>query len=582
EATARQQGPQFDYIEQLASECFMPVGYGGGVCNLEDMKRLFQCGVEKVVINSAANDNPGLIREAADTFGSQSVLVSIDVKRKRFGRYAVYTHSGTKRTDVDPVDFALQMEALGTGEILLNSIDQDGVMKGYDIDILRRVTNAVRIPVVACGGAGRPEDLKQAIFDGGASAAGAGSLFVFRVPERAVLVNYPSREKLEELFPTDGSGSIRMERQRVCTRCIMDTTDPEIEFDEDGVCNHCEIYDTRIRNEVFSGEDGKRRLAVILEEIKRDGKGKKYDCIIGVSGGVDSTYVAYKVKEFGLRPLAVHLDNGWNSEIAVRNINNTLEKLGIDLHTHVIDWEEFKDLQLSFLRASTPDSEIPTDHAINSVLHEMAEKLGVKHLITGHNIRTECHLPTAWSVGHADWKYIREVHRRFGSTKLTTYPHAPWLTLRRRRFSLKRTTILNYLDFDKKDALQLIQRELGWQDYGGKHFESIYTRFYQGYILPTKWGYDKRRAHLSTLVCSRQITREQALEEMESHDAYPEKLQDDDREYVIKKFEITDEEFDEIMNLPRKSHWEYPSYGQMYDSRLYGIGRSIYRKLGLP
>ncbi|MFN8400383.1 MAG: N-acetyl sugar amidotransferase [Anaerolineales bacterium] len=352
-----------------------------------------------------------------------------------------------------------------------------------------------------------------------------------------------------------------MTEYRMCKRCVMDTSDPEITFDEQGVCNHCHTYDRLVREHVLEGEAGRKKLEQVVSQIRKDGRGKQYDCVIGVSGGVDSTYVAYLVKKLGLRPLAIHVDNGWDSELAVKNIEETLKRLGIDLYTEVLDWEEFKDLQVSFLKASTPDSEIPSDHAIFSTLSNMAEKLGIKYMIVGNNIRTETHLPRAWSQGHFDWKYIREVQKQFGKRSLKTFPHYGFVTYYRRMITQKRVPILDYVNFTKKEALRVLQEELGWRYYGGKHYESIYTRFYQGYILPEKFGYDKRRCHVSSLICSGEMTREQALEEIKSP-TYAPSMQEEDREYVVKKLGLTDDEFTAIINAPKKSYWDYPSYGQ--------------------
>jgi len=340
---------------------------------------------------------------------------------------------------------------------------------------------------------------------------------------------------------------------------VMDTTDPGIRFDADGVCNHCHEYDRRVREEVFTGEDGRRRLQAIAEKIKRGGAGNQYDCVIGVSGGVDSTFVAYKVKQLGLRPLAVHLDNGWDSELAVNNIHKTLETLGIDLYTHVIDWEEFRDLQVAFLRASTPDSEIPSDHAIVSLMYQMAEKTNVPYVIIGRNVRTETHVAPAWSMGHFDWKYIRSVHEQFGTVPLRTFPHRTRLQELRYREKQRWVSILNYVDYVKKDAMDILQREIGFAYYGSKHHESIYTRFFQGYILPRKFGYDKRKGHLSSLICSGEMTREEALQELEKP-PYPLDVQEADRVYVIKKLALTEDEFERIMKLPKKTIFNYPSY----------------------
>jgi N-acetyl sugar amidotransferase len=356
----------------------------------------------------------------------------------------------------------------------------------------------------------------------------------------------------------------------------MDTTDPDIRFDADGVCNRCHEYDRRVREEVFTGEDGRRRLQAIAEKVKRDGAGNQYDCVIGVSGGVDSTFVAYKVKQLGLRPLAVHLDNGWDSELAVNNIHKTLETLGIDLYTHVIDWEEFRDLQVAFLRASTPDSEIPSDHAIVSLMYQMAEKTNVPYVIIGRNVRTETHMAPAWSMGHFDWKYIRSVHDQFGTVPLKTFPHRTRLQELRYREKQRWVSILNYVDYVKKDAMDILQREIGFAYYGSKHYESIYTRFFQGYILPRKFGYDKRKGHLSSLICSGEMTREEALQELEKP-PYPLDVQEADRVYVIKKLGLTEDEFERIMKLPKKTIFDYPSYTRDDRGLLNRILRRAYK-----
>jgi N-acetyl sugar amidotransferase len=368
---------------------------------------------------------------------------------------------------------------------------------------------------------------------------------------------------------------------RICSRCVMDTSDPEISFDDHGVCNHCRNYDDNIRNHVLSGESGARFIASKVEEIKRAGAGKKYDCIVGVSGGVDSTFVAYKVKQLGLRPLAVHLDNGWNSELAVNNIHEALTRLKIDLHTHVIDWEQFKDLQLAFLRSSTPDSEIPSDHAIFSLMRLTAQKMGVRYIISGFNRRTESHLPQSWSQGHTDWKYIRSVHRAYGKLPLDTYPHMTLLQLVRWSKTQEWIDILNYLDYVKKDALVVLERELGWRNYGGKHFESLYTRFYQGYILPKKFGYDKRRCHLSSLICSGEITRDAALAELKS-EPYPVALQLEDREYVLSKFGLSEKEFDALMAAPPRSFWDFPSYEKFFRGPWFRAAQKTKRFIARP
>ncbi len=348
---------------------------------------------------------------------------------------------------------------------------------------------------------------------------------------------------------------------RICTRCIMDTTDPDIYFDSDGVCSHCHAYKKRIDAPAYRRKREPGALDDLLRTIKTQGKNKRYDCIIGVSGGVDSTYTAYAVKEMGLRPLAVHLDNGWDSELAVSNIEKTLKKLDIDLYTHVLDWDEFKDLQLAFLKASTPDSEIPTDHAILAVLYQVAAKEGIEFILSGHNTATEGGGVAAWSQGHGDWLYIKSIQAKHGTKPLKSFAHYGILgfiyyTILRH---IRWIPILDYLEYDKAMVMDVLQKELDWRYYGGKHYESIYTRFYQGYILPHKFGYDKKRLHLSSLIWSGQISRQDALEEM-TQQGYPIELQEQDKEYTIKKLGITRNEFEEIMHTPPRSFWDYPSY----------------------
>jgi N-acetyl sugar amidotransferase len=338
----------------------------------------------------------------------------------------------------------------------------------------------------------------------------------------------------------------------------MDTTDPDIQFDENGISNHWYKYQEMAKKHLADDVEMKRRLGVLVDQIKADGKGKQYDCIIGVSGGVDSTYVAYIVKELGLRPLAVHFDNGWNSELAVKNIEKILNTLNIDLFTYVVDWEEFKDLQMAFLKASTPDSEIPTDHSIIALLYQLAAKYNIKYVLNGVNVKSESIMPIKWGYGYYDLTYIKDLQKRFGTRKLKTLPTISLLKLAyySKVKKIQFLPILNYVPYEKEDAMKLIKDKLGWIYYGGKHYESIYTRFFQSYILPNKFKIDKRRAHLSNLICSEQITREEALEEIKKV-TYDPLLMQEDKEYVIKKFGITEEAFHDIMNRPTKIFLDY-------------------------
>ncbi len=352
---------------------------------------------------------------------------------------------------------------------------------------------------------------------------------------------------------------------RICARCIMDTSDGRIEFDERGFCNHCRRYEVIAGKAPFAGGDAGRKLAEVVERIKRDGKDKEYDSIIGLSGGIDSSYLAWQAKKLGLRPLAVHFDNGWNSEISVKNIDNIVRKLGFDLYTYVIDWEEFKDLQRSFFKASVLDIELLTDNAIFTSLYKIALEKKIRYSLEGHNVATESIMPPGWNYWKFDIKNIRGIQKRFGTVKIKSFPTmGPWKRLFCQFSSMvKPVYLLNYLPYNKNEAIAVLERELGWKYYGGKHYESVFTKFYQSYVLPTKFHIDKRRAHLSNLVCSGQITREEALRAMEE-ELYPAEELRRDKEYVLKKLEFSEEEFDAIMRLPVKSHLDYPSSWPLY------------------
>ena len=357
--------------------------------------------------------------------------------------------------------------------------------------------------------------------------------------------------------------------------------DPDITFDEKGICNYYYEFQESYKEKVRSGEQGEKELAEIVEKIKEDGKGKPYDCVMGLSGGVDSTYVAHLAKKYGLRPMAIHFDNGWNSELAVKNIENIVSKLGFDLHTYVINWEEFKDLQQSYLKASVVDIEAITDHAIFATLYRYAGEKGYKYILSGTNVQTENTLPKTWIHPKSDHINIKAIHKKYGKVNLKTFP---FMDAKVKRYYVKMkgvqsVSVLNYVDYNKANVKKLIQEELGWRDYGGKHYESVWTRFYQGYILPTKFKIDKRKAHLSDLIFSGQITKEEALKELEQP-IYPQEVFEQDYEFVLKKFGWTDEEFKEIMALPPRSHYDF-DHEMPIDKRypILGPVKKLYRIL---
>ena len=360
-----------------------------------------------------------------------------------------------------------------------------------------------------------------------------------------------------------------------CTRCIMDTTDPEITFNSEGHCNHCIEYFELAPFYEYKGEESDKQLAAIVAKIKEAGKNSDYDCMVGVSGGVDSTYVAYLAKKLGLRILAFHFDNGWNSELAVKNVENIVKKLDVDYQTWVVDWEEFRDLQIAFLKASVANAETPSDHAFLAATYRLCAKYKIKYFLNGSNFATEAILPNSWGYNAKDVKHLNAIHRLFGKIKFKTYP---LLGFNREFYytyikKIKMVRLLNYVPYVKEEAMKTIENELGWVYYGGKHYESVFTRFFQAYYLPHKFNFDKRLAHLSSLICSGQITREQALEEMKK-DTYPPDLLAQDKEYVIKKLGMTPAEFENILEGPPKSYKDYPN-----DEKRLQFIYGIYNKL---
>lgn len=346
----------------------------------------------------------------------------------------------------------------------------------------------------------------------------------------------------------------------------MDTSDPQIHFDEDGVCNHCHTFDTVQSKNWFPGPEGQARLEEIVDRIKRDGQGKEYDCIIGLSGGVDSSYLALKLKTFGLRPLVVHVDAGWNTELAVRNIENIVKYCDYDLHTHVMDWEEMRDLQLSYLRAGVANQDVPQDHAFFASMYHFSVKNKIKYIISGGNLATEAVFPRSWHHSAMDAINLHDIHRRFGEGKLAQYKTISFLQYYFGYpfiYGMKTVLPLNYMPYNKTDALAELVEKVGYKPYQRKHGESVFTRFFQNHYLPVRFGYDKRKPHLASLVLSGQMTRAEALA------ALAEPLYDSDElavdiQYFCKKLRITEAEFNNLMRAPLRDATEFKNWNNLH------------------
>jgi N-acetyl sugar amidotransferase len=348
----------------------------------------------------------------------------------------------------------------------------------------------------------------------------------------------------------------------------MDDSDPDIRFDENGVCNHYHHALLRLETEYFPGPEGRAKFEAIAARIREEGAGKPYDCVLGLSGGADSSFVAVRAREHGLRPLAVHLDNGWNTETAVSNIEAILRGIDLDLYTHVIEWQEFRDVQRALFRASMANVEVATDHAIFALLYKVAAKFDVRYILTGSNVETETIMPDSWGYDARDARHIVAIKRRFGdpAVKLRTFPLLTpeaflWHTFVRRA---KLLPILNYGSYSKKEAVARMAAEFGYKPYARKHGESRFTRFFQEYYLVEKFGFDKRKAHFSSLIAAGQMTREEAFALL-NQPMYRGEERQIDIDYVTKKLGFSQSEWDEIMQAPPGSYADYPNNAWMFD-----------------
>ena len=346
---------------------------------------------------------------------------------------------------------------------------------------------------------------------------------------------------------------------RMCTKLVMDTTDPDITFDSDGVCNWWHSFH-KIKSQMPHGRERERLLEHALKKIKDAGRDQQYDCLLGLSGGVDSSYMAILAKEWGLRPLVLHFDNGWNDQLAVANIETMVKSLNFRLETFVMNWPEFRDLQRSYFKASVLDLDVPTDHMIFGALHKIADKHNIKYILSGNNFATEWLLPPAWYGPKFDLVNLLDIHRQYGEMPLRFLPKlGTWEQLYYRRVKfIEDVKILDLIPYCKSAAKKRLVDEFGWKDYGGKHYEQVFTRFYQGYILPKRYGIDKRKAHLSNLILNNEITREKALAEL-LEPPYDPKLQEADHDYVAKKLGWSSSELQNLIDLDPVPHEHFAS-----------------------
>ena len=360
----------------------------------------------------------------------------------------------------------------------------------------------------------------------------------------------------------------------------MDTSDSRIKFNENGVCDHCNDFQINVNPNWYPNEEGLKRLESTVSKIKEDGKDRDFDCLLGMSGGVDSSFLLHlAVKELGLRPLVFHVDGGWNSELAVNNIQVMIDKLGLDLYTEVINWEEMKDFQLAFFKSGVPHIDIPQDHAFIATLYNFADKHNIKYILNGGNISTECvRNPMEWLYYGTDMAQIKDIKNKFGTVKMESYPFSPIL---RHKFYLKyirKIQVIKPLDnlnYIKEDALKLLAEEYGWTPYPQKHFESRFTKFFEGFWLSERFGFDTRRVQFSSLILTGQLSRIEALKKLEKPAYNPETI-DDEFNYIATKLGISSEDLRGYFNMPKKFYWDYKN-----NEKVFILGAKVLQKLGL-
>jgi N-acetyl sugar amidotransferase len=372
-----------------------------------------------------------------------------------------------------------------------------------------------------------------------------------------------------------------MDKQyKICSKCIMDTSDPIISFDKDGVCDHCHDYEKYVKPNWHTDRRGREQLEEILKEIKKSGKKNEYDCLLGLSGGVDSSIMLHMaVKEFGLRPLVFHVDGGWNSELAVHNINVMIDKLGLDLFTEVINWEEMKEFQLAFFKSGVPHIDLPQDHAFIATLYHFANKNNIKYILNGGNFSTECvQYPMKYYYYGTDMIHNNDIRNRFGAKDMKSYPfssiyfHKIYLHYFK---GVRMVKPLNYIPFYKMDAISLLEREYQWKPYPQKHFESRFTRFFESYWLPERFGFDPRRVQYSSLIMTGQMTREEAINKIKIPAYDPETIEDDIN-YIATKLGVSRQELQTYFTMPKKYYWDYKN-----QQNIFRIGAKVMNALGL-
>jgi len=564
-----------EFLSKLSSEMHLPLTYGGGLNKMVEVDEIIRAGFEKVLINSAVVQNPDFVAEVVRKYGAQAVVGGLDY-RVVDEKLVPYVSSGTQPAKITLQEWCSRADELGLGEIMATSIDREGTLAGLDQEHIATIAEMISVPLIANGGARSRQDMAEAIIKNGATAVAAGTIFLMQNGQGSVLINYPTRSEIQGLFPDFYRGKIQKDFKleilkpelslkqsgnvKMCTRCLITSDIPNAKLENSDICYYCEIHDS-LEEKYKIGDASEKSLLDFMERLKKDGKGKKYDCIMGVSGGTDSSYLAHLMVQHGVRPLAVHFDNTWNSPTATSNIYKVLDALGIDLETYVVDNQEYDDIYRSFITSGVRDIEAPTDIGFMGVLYRYAEKYKLKHIVEGHSFRTEGVSPIGWL--YMDGGYIRDVQKQFGKIKLQTFPNMSFFNfLKWSAFSrIERTRPLYWVDYNKEDAKTFLSTTYGWEWYGGHHLENRFTAFYHTYFLPTRFGLDFRQIEFSALVRSGQKNRDLAIKEFSiSRFVEPELLS-----FTIKRLGYSEEEFLALMNAPKKTYRDYKTYKQRFE-----------------
>lgn len=600
-AAARRYPVQFELLKRLTTEAFVPLAYGGGVTTLADAEELVRIGVEKVIVNTVLVENPDEVKRMVEVLGSQAIVGAVDARAHATG-YDVFTRSGSTAAGLDLDQWMSLAHDVGVGEVFVTSIDREGTRVGIDLHLTKQIADGVSVPVIAHGGAGTRQGLVDPIEVAGAQAVAAGTQFVMQGSRDSVLINYPTPQQLDEIFgrhlgsvPTEAAGDPRylvpgrdLSGTTMCQRCIITSDVPRAGLENSDTCFYCDLHDS-LDAQYPIGPASRAALVAFAERIKREAKanGSAYDCILGVSGGTDSSFLAHTLVELGVKPLAVHFDNTWNSPTATGNIYAVLDKLGIDLETYVVDNTEYDDIYRAFMLAGVKDIEAPTDIGFMGVLYRAAEKHGIKHIVEGHSFRTEGISPMGWL--YMDGGYIQDVHRKFGRVPMKTFPNMAFGDFVRWSAwdAIERTRPLYWIDYHKEDAKKFLAESYGWKWYGGHHLENRFTAFYHTYFLPKRWGINFRQIELSALVRSGQLARDDAISQF----AAPRQGDAEIIAMVKKRLGFSEGEFDAVMSGPQHHYREFATYKRRFERlrpffwllwKLNRVPKSFYEKFCKP